>query len=63
MSIFMNVHWFSCCRVFGFVARKSGGTTDNQCHIFAEYDNNQPANAIVDFVTKVMLGQGRVVRS
>ena len=39
---------------FGFVARKTGSKTDNQCHVFAEYDADQPASAIVNFVNKVM---------
>ena len=52
-----------CCRIFGFVARKSGGSAENQCHIFSEFDVNQPASAIVDFVTKVMISQGRIVKS
>ena len=43
---------FSIC--FGFVGRKTGSKTDNQCHVFAEYDVDQPASAIVNFVNKVM---------
>ena len=39
---------------FGFVARKTGSKTDNQCHLFAEHDSDQPASAIVNFVNKVM---------
>ncbi|XP_054167937.1 tensin-1-like isoform X2 [Oppia nitens] len=42
------------CIIFGFVARKTGSKTDNQCHVFAEYDADQPASAIVNFVNKVM---------
>ncbi|XP_039278903.1 tensin-1 [Nilaparvata lugens] len=42
-------------RVFGFVARKPASNTDNQCHIFAELDPEQPATAIVNFVSKVMM--------
>uniref|UniRef100_A0A4W3J477 Tensin 1 n=1 Tax=Callorhinchus milii TaxID=7868 RepID=A0A4W3J477_CALMI len=42
--------------VFGFVARKQGSTTDNVCHLFAETDPDQPATAIVNFVSKVMIG-------
>ncbi|KAI5743355.1 hypothetical protein M8J77_017223 [Diaphorina citri] len=42
-------------RCFGFVARKTASKPDNQCHIFAEYEPEQPATAIVNFVTKVML--------
>ncbi|XP_077290561.1 focal adhesion protein tensin isoform X2 [Arctopsyche grandis] len=44
-------------RIFGFVSRRTGSTTDNECHIFAELDPEQPATAIVNFVSKVMLGQ------
>ena len=47
---------FLLCRIFGFVARKPGSKTDNQCHVFAEYEIEQPASAIVSFVTKVLLG-------
>ncbi|XP_067890814.1 tensin-1 isoform X4 [Heterodontus francisci] len=43
-------------KLFGFVARKQGSTTDNVCHLFAEMDSNQPAAAIVNFVSKVMIG-------
>lgn len=47
------------CRLFGFVARKQGSTTDNACHLFAELDPSQPASAIVNFVSKVMLSAGQ----
>ncbi|XP_077340021.1 tensin-2 isoform X1 [Lithobates pipiens] len=43
-------------KVFGFVARKSGTAAENVCHLFAELDPEQPASAIVNFITKVMLG-------
>lgn len=43
-------------RIFGFVARKTGTSTDNVCHLFAEHDPEQPASAIVNFVSKVMIG-------
>ncbi|XP_069792153.1 tensin-1-like isoform X2 [Narcine bancroftii] len=46
----------SSSKLFGFVARKQGSITDNVCHLFAEMDSNQPANAIVNFVSKVMIG-------
>lgn len=42
-------------RCFGFVARKPASKTDNQCHIFAELEPEQPAAAIVNFVSKVMM--------
>ncbi|XP_039971796.1 tensin-3-like isoform X3 [Xiphias gladius] len=43
-------------RMFGFVARRTGSTTENVCHLFAEMDPEQPAVAIVNFINKVMLG-------
>ncbi|XP_041036376.1 tensin-2-like isoform X2 [Carcharodon carcharias] len=43
-------------KMFGFVAKKQGSTSDNVCHLFAELDPEQPASAIVNFITKVMLG-------
>ncbi|KAM6178155.1 tensin-1 [Rhynchocyon petersi] len=46
-------------KLFGFVARKQGSTTDNACHLFAELDPNQPASAIVNFVSKVMQSSGQ----
>ncbi|XP_075055258.1 tensin-2 isoform X2 [Mixophyes fleayi] len=46
-------------KVFGFVARKAGSTAENVCHLFAELDPEQPASAIVNFITKVMLGTQR----
>ncbi|KAK2174541.1 hypothetical protein NP493_795g01016 [Ridgeia piscesae] len=49
--------------IFGFVARKSGSSTDNACHIFAELDPDQPASAIVNFVAKVLIGPGRIIKT
>ncbi|XP_004701842.2 tensin-1 [Echinops telfairi] len=46
-------------KLFGFVARKQGSTADNACHLFAELDPNQPASAIVNFVSKVMQSAGQ----
>lgn len=46
-------------RIFGFVAKKAGGPGGNACHLFAELDPEQPASAIVTFITKVMLGTHR----
>ncbi|KAM9447790.1 tensin-1-like isoform 3-T3 [Salvelinus alpinus] len=43
-------------KFFGFVARKQGSTTDNVSHLFAEMDPDQPASAIVNFVSKVTSG-------
>ncbi|XP_051996914.1 tensin isoform X2 [Xyrauchen texanus] len=41
-------------KLFGFVARKQGSTTDNVSHLFAEMEPDQPVVAIVHFVSKVM---------
>ncbi|XP_014844763.1 PREDICTED: tensin-3-like [Poecilia mexicana] len=46
----------STAKIFGFVARKSQSETENVCHLFAEHDPEQPASAIVNFVSKVMIG-------
>ncbi|CAH6997844.1 Tns3 [Phodopus roborovskii] len=48
-------------KVFGFVARKQGSATDNVCHLFAEHDPEQPASAIVNFVSKVMIGSPKKI--
>lgn len=42
-------------KIFGFVARKISSRSDNACHVFAEFEPEQPASAIVNFVTKVMM--------
>ncbi|XP_040004232.1 tensin-1 isoform X3 [Xiphias gladius] len=44
-------------KLFGFVARKQGSTTDNVSHLFAEMDPDQPASAIVNFVLKMIASQ------
>ncbi|XP_029348877.1 tensin-1 isoform X4 [Echeneis naucrates] len=44
-------------KLFGFVARKQGSTTDNVSHLFAEMDPDQPASAIVNFVSKMIAAQ------
>ncbi|XP_048866994.1 tensin-3-like isoform X3 [Brienomyrus brachyistius] len=49
----------SIAKIFGFVARKGGSATENLCHLFAEHDPEQPASAIVNFVSKVMIGSAR----
>ncbi|XP_077185354.1 tensin-2 isoform X2 [Paroedura picta] len=46
-------------KIFGFVAKKQGSPCENICHLFAELDPEQPASAIVNFITKVMLGTHR----
>lgn len=47
-------------RCFGFVSKKANGTkssqSENECHIFVEIDPTQPATAIVNFVSKIMIG-------
>lgn len=45
-------------RIFAFVARASSGA-DNQCHVFAELEPEQPATAIVNFVNKALLGSSQ----
>ncbi|CAL8390424.1 unnamed protein product [Boreogadus saida] len=41
-------------KLFGFVARKQGSTTDNVSHLFAELDPAQPAPAILSFLSRMM---------
>ncbi|NXP52428.1 TENS3 protein, partial [Heliornis fulica] len=48
-------------KLFGFIARKQGSATDNICHLFAEHDPEQPASAIVNFVSKVMIGSQKKI--
>ncbi|XP_031424116.1 tensin-2-like isoform X1 [Clupea harengus] len=43
-------------KMFGFVAKRTGSSSENVCHLFAEMDPEQPATAIVNFINKVMLG-------
>lgn len=45
--------------LFGFVARRSPNAPDNACHVFAELDPEQPASAVVRFITNVMMVQAR----
>jgi len=45
-------------KIFGFVARKPASSADNQCHLFAELEPEQPATAIVNFVNKVLSSSG-----
>uniref|UniRef100_A0A8C4QYS8 PID domain-containing protein n=1 Tax=Eptatretus burgeri TaxID=7764 RepID=A0A8C4QYS8_EPTBU len=46
-------------KVFGLVAKKQGSSSENMCHLFAELDPEQPAIAIVNFVSKVLIGSQR----
>ncbi|KAG1927456.1 tensin-3-like [Pimephales promelas] len=50
----------SSAKIFGFVARKAGSGMENVCHLFAEHDPEQPASAIVNFVSRVMIGSQKV---
>uniref|UniRef100_A0A1Y1NBS7 SH2 domain-containing protein n=3 Tax=Photinus pyralis TaxID=7054 RepID=A0A1Y1NBS7_PHOPY len=45
-------------KIFGYVARKPASNTDNQCHLFAELEPEQPATAIVNFVNKMLSSSG-----
>ncbi|KAK5646403.1 hypothetical protein RI129_004867 [Pyrocoelia pectoralis] len=45
-------------KIFGFVARKPASNADNQCHLFAELEPEQPATAIVNFVNKMLNASG-----
>lgn len=56
LYIYSQLCMHVCDRIFGFIARKSGSSTENVCHLFAEHDPEQPASAIVNFVSKVMIG-------
>ncbi|XP_048019563.1 tensin-3-like [Megalobrama amblycephala] len=47
-------------KIFGFVARKAGSGMENVCHLFAEHDPEQPASAIINFVSKVMIGSQKM---
>lgn len=54
LNLFCFDFFFFFFRLFGFVARKQGSTTDNASHLFAELDPDQPASAIVSFVSKTL---------
>ncbi|KAF5289010.1 hypothetical protein FQA39_LY03889 [Lamprigera yunnana] len=45
-------------KIFGFIARKPASNADNQCHLFAELEPEQPATAIVNFVNKILNSSG-----
>ncbi|XP_022251415.1 tensin-like isoform X2 [Limulus polyphemus] len=53
----------SSSHCFGFVAKKPASKTDNQCHVFAELEPEQPASAIVNFVTKVTMSASLQTKS
>ncbi|XP_055303746.1 uncharacterized protein LOC129569175 isoform X6 [Sitodiplosis mosellana] len=44
--------------IFAFVARRSTSSNDNQCHVFCELEQNQPAAAITAFANKVIPSYG-----
>lgn len=44
-------------RLFGFVVKKAPPCGNNECHLFAEYESDQPASAIVNFVNEFLLCQ------
>lgn len=39
---------------FGFVVRKQSNNSQNECHICAEMDPDQPASAVINFIHKAM---------
>lgn len=41
--------------IFAFIAKKTATSSDNQCHIFCELENRQPASAIVTFAQRVLM--------
>uniref|UniRef100_A0A5S6Q928 SH2 domain-containing protein n=1 Tax=Trichuris muris TaxID=70415 RepID=A0A5S6Q928_TRIMR len=49
--------------IFGFVARKSVAKSENVCHIFAELEPEQPASAIVNFISRVILSPRQIIAS
>ncbi|CAF3838122.1 unnamed protein product [Rotaria magnacalcarata] len=55
-----DIDMLARAKCFGFVSKKINGAIssqqENECHIFAEVDLTQPATAIVNFVSKVMIG-------
>uniref|UniRef100_T1JS71 SH2 domain-containing protein n=1 Tax=Tetranychus urticae TaxID=32264 RepID=T1JS71_TETUR len=48
-------------QLFGFVARARGinKPSNNECHLFVEFDEDQAASAIVNFANKVILSVNR----
>ncbi|CAF2715042.1 unnamed protein product [Rotaria sp. Silwood2] len=58
---FPDLEMLPKAKCFGFVSKKINGNNrsaqaENECHIFAEIDRTQPSTAIVNFVSKVMIG-------
>eukprot|EP00062_Callorhinchus_milii_P015983 gi/632966812/ref/XP_007899627.1/ PREDICTED: tensin-4-like [Callorhinchus milii] len=46
-------------RIFGFVAKSQSNATENICHLFAEYQHEQPASTIINSVTSILPGLQR----
>lgn len=57
---FSDLEMLPKAKCFGFISKKHTdqrlSADDYECHVFAELDPGQPANAIVNFVSKVMIG-------
>ncbi|CAF0871652.1 unnamed protein product [Didymodactylos carnosus] len=53
---FPDLDTLSRARCFAFVSKKTDKSSENECHVFAEIDTTQPTSAIVNFVSKVMIG-------
>jgi len=53
----IDLNSYSCMgfRLFGLVTRKDGqmSAKTNQCWLFAEYEDDQPASAIINFARKL----------
>ncbi|VDO22001.1 unnamed protein product [Haemonchus placei] len=45
-------------RLFAIVSRKPS-STENACHVFAEFEPEQPATAVVNFINKVLFANRR----
>ncbi|VDK57692.1 unnamed protein product, partial [Cylicostephanus goldi] len=45
-------------RLFAIVARKPS-SMENACHVFAEFEPEQPATAVVNFINKVLFANRR----
>lgn len=59
LSLSLSIFIVFLFRMFGFVARKLSGSNNNECHVFAELESTQPARAIVNFVTRILIGSHR----
>lgn len=49
-------------KLFGLVAKKHPSAPDNVGHVFADMDTDQPASAIVTFIQKLLIGQGKAFK-